>query len=228
MILNLRLVFLHSNIEHMTFFKFLLTKTFLKQLGFAAIAMVVLAFIVLWWLKFTTNHGQQIEVPDLAKMTMTDAEETLEDVDLRLVVLDSASYNPNFPYRTVIEQIPKAGKFVKEDRKIYIYINRSGYPMIEIPPVVGKTKRQAEPTLKSIGFVVGKVTYRKYIAKDEVLELRHKGKKIETGDKLQKTSVIDLVLGDGNGGLNRNAVEAASKELDANEGEETIEGDGGN
>jgi len=226
MILNLRLLFLCTNTERMTFFKFLLTKTFLKQLGFAVIALVVLSFIVLWWLKFTTNHGQEIEVPSLAKMTLIEAEDALDDVDLRLEVLDSASYNPNFPYRTVIEQIPKAGKFVKEDRKIYIYINRSGYPMIEIPEVVGKTKRQAEPTLKSIGFVVGKVTYRKYIAKDEVLELRHKGKKIEAGDKLQKTSVIDLVLGDGNGGLNRNAVEAASQELDVNESEK--EDDGGN
>ena len=226
MILNLRLLFLCTNTKRMTFFKFLLTKTFLKQLGLAVIALIVLSFIVLWWLKFTTNHGQEIEVPSLAKMTLIEAEDALDDVDLRLEVLDSASYNPNFPYRTVIEQIPKAGKFVKEDRKIYIYINRSGYPMIEIPEVVGKTKRQAEPTLKSIGFVVGKVTYRKYIAKDEVLELRHKGKKIEAGDKLQKTSVIDLVLGDGNGGLNRNAVEAASQELDVNESEK--EGDGGN
>ena len=105
-------------------------------------------------------------------------------------------------------------------------MNRSGYPMIEIPEVVGKTRRQAEPTLKSIGFAIGKVTYRKYIAKDEVLELRHKGIKIEAGDKIQKTSVIDLVLGDGNGGLNRNAVEAASQELDVNEPEN--EDDGGN
>jgi len=213
----------------MSFLKFLFTKAFLKQLGLAVVAMVVLAFLVLWWLKFTTNHGQQIEVPDLAKMTFVEAEELLDNADLRIEVLDSASYNPNFPYRTVIEQIPKAGEFVKEDRKIYIYINRSGYPMIEIPEVVGKTRRQAEPTLKSVGFEVGKVTYRKYIAKDEVLELRYQGKKIETGEKLQKTSVIDLVLGDGNGGLNRNAVEAASKELDTNEGAETEEeGDGGN
>jgi beta-lactam-binding protein with PASTA domain len=210
----------------MTFFKFLFTKAFLKQLGLAVIGLIVLSFIVLWWLKFTTNHGQEIEVPDLSKMSFEQAEDALDDVNLKLEVLDSASYNPTFPYRTVIEQIPKAGKFVKEDRKIYIYMNRSGYPMIEIPEVVGKTRRQAEPTLKSIGFAVGEVTYRKYIAKDEVLELRHKGIKIEAGDKLQKTSVIDLVLGDGNGGLNRNAVEEASQELDVNESEK--ENNGGN
>ncbi len=210
----------------MTFIKFLFTKTFLKQMGFAVVALIVLSFIILWWLKFTTNHDQQIEVPDLAKMSVVQAEEALGDLDLRYEIMDTTNYNPNFPNKTVIEQIPKAGKFVKEDRKIYISINRSGYPMIEIPLVVGKTMRQARPTLKAVGFEIGKISYRRYIAKDEVLELRHKGKKIETGDKLQKTSVIDVVLGDGSGGLNRNDVEKTAEDLNASETE--TEGDGEN
>jgi beta-lactam-binding protein with PASTA domain len=210
----------------MTFIKFLFTKTFLKQMGFAVVALIVLSFIILWWLKFTTNHDQQIEVPDLAKMSVVQAEEALGDLDLRYEIMDTTNYNPNFPNKTVIEQIPKAGKFVKEDRKIYISINRSGYPMIDIPLVVGKTMRQARPTLKAVGFEIGKISYRRYIAKDEVLELRHKGKKIETGDKLQKTSVIDVVLGDGSGGLNRNDVEKTAEDLNASETE--TEGDGEN
>ncbi|MEM7186360.1 MAG: PASTA domain-containing protein [Bacteroidota bacterium] len=214
----------------MSFLRFLFTKSFLKQLGLAAAALLLLSFLLLWWLKFTTNHGQQIEVPDLGAMTLEQAEETLEDLDLRYVIMDTTNYNPNFDYQTVIEQIPKAGKFVKEDRKIYISLNRSGYPMIAIPPVLGKTKRQAEPALKAVGFEIGKISYRKYIAKDEVLELRHRGKRIRDGEKLRKTSVIDLVLGDGKGGLNREAVEEASEELDVNSGETNSNensGDGG-
>ncbi|HAT67549.1 MAG TPA: serine/threonine protein kinase, partial [Flavobacteriaceae bacterium] len=42
------------------------------------------------------------------------------------------------------------------------------------------------------------------------------GKKINPGDKIQKTSVIDLVLGDGNGGLNREEVQEVQEELDVN------------
>ncbi|NND61717.1 MAG: PASTA domain-containing protein [Flavobacteriaceae bacterium] len=209
----------------MTFIKFLLTKSFLKQLGLAVIAIIVLSFLILTWLKFTTNHGQQIEVPDLAKMTIEEAEDALDDLDLRYEIMDTTNYNPSFPYKTVIEQLPKAGRFVKEDRKIYISLNRSGYPMIQVPPVVGKTKRQAEPTLKAVGFKIGKIDYRKYIAKDEVLEIRHKGQKINVGDKLQKTSVIDLVLGDGEGGLNRNAKPEEGGDDDS---QSEIEADGGN
>ena len=200
----------------MSFLKFLFTKTFLKQLGYAVLVLFGLSLIILWWLRFSTNHGQQIEVPDLAKMTLEQAEEALDDLDLKLEVMDTTNYNPNFPYKTVIEQIPKAGKYVKENRKIYLSINRSGYPMIEVPPVVGKTMRQAEPTLKAVGFEIGKINYRRYIAKDEVLEISFEGKKINPGDKIQKTSVIDLVLGDGNGGVNREEVQEVQEELDVN------------
>lgn len=188
----------------MTFLQFLGTRTFLKQLGIAIIALLGLAVVVLWWLRISTNHGQQIEVPDLAELTLEQAEERLDELELRYEIMDTTNYNPEFPYKTVIEQLPKPGKFVKEDRKIYISLNRSGYPMIEIPAVLGKTKRQAEPALIAVGFSIGKISYRKYIAKDEVLEMTHEGKRIQPGDELQKTSVIDLVLGDGEGGLDRN------------------------
>ena len=185
----------------MTFIKFLFTKVFLKQLSIAIIALLGLVFIILFWLKFTTNHNQKIEVPNLAKMSLDTAENKLIELDLRLEVIDSSNYNPDFPKYSVIEQIPKAGEFVKENRKIYLTLNRSGYVYLKIPEVVGKTRRQAEPTLISMGFEIGTITYKSYIALDEVLELSYKGKKLKSGEKIQKTSVIDLVLGDGEGGL---------------------------
>ena len=185
----------------MTFIKFLFTKVFLKQLSIAIIALLGLAFVILFWLKFTTKHDQKIEVPSLAKMSLNIATDKLNELDLRFEILDSSNYNPDFPKYSVIEQIPKAGAFVKENRKIYLTLNRSGYVFLKIPEVAGKTRRQAEPTLISMGFEIGKITYKSYIALDEVLEMSHKGKKLNPGDEIQKTSVIDLVLGDGEGGL---------------------------
>ena len=196
----------------MTFIKFLFTKVFLKQLSIAIIALLGLAFVILFWLKFTTNHDQKIEVPSLAKMSLDTAENKLNEIDLRFEVIDSSNYNPNFPKYSVIEQIPKAGEFVKENRKIYLTLNRSGYVYLKIPEVVGKTRRQAEPTLLSMGFEIGRITYKSYIALDEVLELSYKGKKLKSGEKIQKTSVIDLVLGDGEGGL-KTQLENSEKEI---------------
>ncbi len=196
----------------MTFLNYLFSKAFIRQLIIAVVFLVVLIFIVLWWLRISTNHDQRIEVPDLSTMTLDDVEEKLDEMDLRFEIIDSANYNPDFPKYSVIEQIPKAGKFVKENRKIYLTLNRSSYPELTIPEVVGRTRRQAEPTLVAMGFKIGNISYRPYIAIDEVLELRHDGKKIEPGMRLQKTSVIDLVLGDGEGDLKQR-----EKEIDHNE-----------
>lgn len=207
----------------MTFIKYLFTKAFLKQLAIAIGVVILLLMAVLWWLKMSTNHNQQIEVPELAKLSLDAVEEKLDELDLRFEILDSANYNPDYPKYSVIEQLPKAGKFVKEDRKIYLTLNPKGYKKIKIPEVVGRTRRQAEPTLLAMGFKIGKVTYRKYIAKDEVLELRHKGKKLKKGTMLEKTSVIDLVLGDGDGGMNQ---AAGDGERSTSENEQKTE-DGG-
>ncbi|WGK63845.1 PASTA domain-containing protein [Croceiramulus getboli] len=197
----------------MSIFQFLSSKAFLKQLLIAAGVLIVLIVISLFWLKSSTNHDQRIAVPDLSRMTLNLVQQELENADLRYVVLDSANFNPDYPKYSVIEQTPAPGKFVKENRKIYLVLNPSGYRKLPLPDVVGKTRRQAEPTLQALGFQIGKITYKPYIAKDEVLELRYEGRKVEAGDELQKTSVIDLVLGDGSRGYSS----AASSDLDDTE-----------
>ena len=187
----------------MSFIKFLFTRVFIKQLLIAGFVLLICVITTLFWLRLSTNHNQKIKVPDLAKLSLDIAEDKLAELDIRFVVLDSSNYNPNFPKYSVIEQIPEAGEFVKENRKIYLTLNRSGYVFLEVPNVIGKTRRQAAPTLVSMGFEIGKIEYSSYIALDEVLEMSHKGKKIRPGDQLQKTSVIDFVLGDGEGTLKR-------------------------
>ncbi|MCB0466548.1 MAG: PASTA domain-containing protein, partial [Aequorivita sp.] len=63
------------------------------------------------------------------------------------------------------------------------------------PDILGRTRRQAEPTLLAMGFEIGKISYRPHIS-DNVLEMRYKGEKLDPGTPLQKTSVIDLIVGD--------------------------------
>ena len=127
----------------MTFLKYLLTKAFLKQLLYAFLVLIILSFIILWWLRSTTNHNQKIEVPNLAKLSLDIVEDQLDELDLRYEILDSANYNPDYPRYSVIEQIPKAGQFVKENRKIYLTLNPSDYRKIKVPEVLGKTGRQS-------------------------------------------------------------------------------------
>ena len=182
----------------MSIFQFFKSKSFFKKIAFAILGVVIIIFLLKFWLNITTNHDQKIQVPDLHKLTITDAEKTLKELDLYFKVIDSASYNPTYPKKAVIEQSPEAGDFVKEKRKIYLTLNPSKYRDITVTDLNGRTKRQAISELQAIGFIVGtNYTYVKDIGKDVVRGLRHKGKIINPNDKLPKNSIIELVLGDG-------------------------------
>lgn len=182
----------------MSIIKFLTSKTFLKQILLAVVAVVVLCYVLLKWLNVSTNHGTFETVPDLKGKSINVAQLELEDNRLVMKIQDSANYNPDYPKFSVIEQEPLAGTKVKEDRKIYITLNPSGYRKMNIPEgLIDKTFRQVKPTLEALGFKVGKLTYVNNIGKDMVLKLSHKGKTIKAGDKLAKTSEIDLELGNG-------------------------------
>lgn len=182
----------------MSLIKFLSSKTFLKQLILAVVATVVLCFILLKWLNIVTNHGDFKTVPNLTGKSVDVAQLELEQNNLELKIQDSANFNPNYPRFSVIEQEPKAGAQVKEDRKIYITLNPSGYRKISVPELKESTIRKVKPTLEAIGFTIGKITYEDNIGRDMVLKMMYKGNIIQPGDMLPKTSKIDLVLGNGN------------------------------
>jgi beta-lactam-binding protein with PASTA domain len=183
----------------MSILQFLKSKSFFKQIAIAIVGFVLLFFVLKFWLNVNTNHDQKIQVPDLHKLTISEAQRKLNELNLDFKVIDSASYNIDYPKKSVIEQMPEGGDFVKEKRKIYLTLNPSKYRDITIPDLNGRTKRQAESELQAIGFIVGTdYTYVRDIGLDVVRGLRHKGKIINPNDKLPKNSIIELVLGDGN------------------------------
>ena len=179
--------------------KFLISKPFLITLAKMLAILIILVFALKIWLGFSTNHNQKIPVPDLSKMTLLKMKVTLDESDLAYKILDTASFNPKYPPLTVIEQNPEFGEFVKAKRKIYITLNPSGYREISFPDLLGRTKRQVEMHLKSIGFKVGTFSYVPDRGRNVVRGLTFNGKRLKVGDKVPKNSKINLVLGDGRG-----------------------------
>lgn len=179
------------------FLNFLRSRQFLIQLGLAAVVSVLLIVAVLQWLKSTTHHGDFVEVPDLAKLSVTEMREVLEAADLRYEVVDSANFNPDYPRFSIIEQNPPAGNKVKQNRKIYVTVNPSGYKKVSVPDIIQVTRRNATSMLRAVGLDVDEVTYIDELGKDMVYRIRYQGKYINPGDKLPKTSKIELVCGNG-------------------------------
>lgn len=182
----------------MSFLRFVKSKAFFTQILIAIVALGVIVFLTMQWLDYTTNHGEFIKVPDLTGQSLSTVQTELDRADLTMEIQDSANFNPDYPKFSVIEQYPLAGTQVKENRKIYLTLNPSGYRKMEIPNVVRRTFRQAKPTLETLGFQIGTLTYVDDIGKDEVIAIKHKGKTLEQGDLLPLNSKIDVVLGNGN------------------------------
>jgi beta-lactam-binding protein with PASTA domain len=177
--------------------KYLSSRVFLIQVFLAFLTIAVLGYLFMHWLTFTTDHGNEITVPNLSKLTEEQVEDKLDNLDLSYVLLDSVDYKSDFPKYSVVQQDPLPGEKVKVGRKVYIKINSSGFSSVKVPDLIEKTYREAAPTLKALGLEEGTISYVPNLGKDMVLEMRYKGRNIKAGDKVLKSSKIDLVLGDG-------------------------------
>lgn len=183
----------------MSIVKYLTSKTFFKTIAKMLVLTIILIFMLKYWLSCSTNHGQKIPVPNLSKMSLLKVKDTLNKLHLNYVVQDTVSYNPKFPPLSVVEQDPEFGEFVKENRKIYLSLNRKGYRDIVVPNLLGKTKRHAESELRSRGFRIGTFSYIPDLGKNVVRGLKYNGKQLKAGDKIPKNSIINLIVGDGKG-----------------------------
>ncbi|MEC5166033.1 beta-lactam-binding protein with PASTA domain [Flavobacterium sp. PL11] len=177
--------------------KYLTSRVFGVQVLIAVAIVAALAYLFMHWLTFTTDHGHEISVPDLRKLTEEQVQTKLDELDLDYELLDSVDYRSDFLQFSVVEQDPSPGTKVKVGRKIYIKVNTSGFSSVRIPNLIEKTYREAVPTLRALGLEEGTVTYVPNLGKDMVLEMRFKGRNLKVGDRVLKSSKIDLVLGDG-------------------------------
>ncbi len=180
----------------MDFFKFLISKTFLKNLIAAVVLVVIMVFGLKLYLANYTHHNEYHLVPDLTNKSYEEAKKILEDRQMNIVIIDTVDYNPKYKKYAIIEQNPKKDDQVKVGRKIYVKINNNAFAKISFPAIIGKSKRQAISLLKASGLKLGKVTTKPYFA-EIVLSATHQKDTLKTGFKIPKNSVINIVVGDG-------------------------------
>jgi beta-lactam-binding protein with PASTA domain len=183
-------------ITGMSFGRFLLSRTFFKNLFFAIVITVVLILLTLLWLKIYTRHGQKRAVPDFYGHTLEECSRLAEKNHFVLVLQDSV-YTHEVPPGAVVEQNPKAGYMVKKGRKIFLVINALQPEVVPVPYVVGYSLRQAKALLEADGFQVGHLTYVPDLGINNVLKQMVDTVELKQGDSLVKGTPVDLVLGKG-------------------------------
>ncbi len=163
--------------------------------------MVILLLVLLFfyvYLPGVTNHSETITVPNLEGMTIEEMDEFLAKRNFRFEVVDSG-YSSVYPPLTILKQYPKAGDYVKENRKIYLTVKAKEPQKVKMPDLIDGSLKNAELVLRSYGLRRGQIKYKADLAYNAILEQRYNDKPVKPGMQIPKGSEIDLVVGDGLG-----------------------------
>jgi beta-lactam-binding protein with PASTA domain len=179
-------------------FKFITRQHFLVNLLIAILLVFLLIYGLLWMLGSITRHGEYEKVPAVTGKTMQEAVKILEDGGFSVYIQDSV-WKEDMPPLTVLRQAPEGDQMVKTHRQVYLTVNRSQPPLVDVPNLVGLSFRNAELYIRQLGLKIGDTTRKPDIAKDAVLEQLYNGKPIGPGTRLFQGSTIDFVLGSGIG-----------------------------
>ena len=177
-------------------FKFLISKSFFKQLGIALVTLTLILWITFKLISTYTLHGETIVVPNLVGLSLSEIKNVIDEKGLRFVVVDSL-YDKTKKKGTAIDQDPIANFNVKKNRTIYVTLSSFNPAKVQMPSLVDVSLRQATAMLETYGLQVGKLSYVPDFAKNAVIRQYYKGNIIKPGEMIVKESKIDLVLGDG-------------------------------
>ncbi len=188
------------------FFRFVFSKTFLINLVLALLVLFLVPYFTLKYLDTYTNHGVKLPVPNFVGTSVNEIDQLAKDNQIQVVINDSV-FSDDAPRGTVLSQEPFPNteyypSFVKPDRKIYVTIVKQSGEYKEIPDLTGDfrvSKKIAKVRLEMLGFVP---FFTPKASKDDyVLELKYNGKVVKKGDKVLKGERIEVVHGNGGGGI---------------------------
>ncbi len=188
------------------FFRFVFSKAFLINLVLALLVLFLVPYFTLKYLDSYTNHGVKLPVPNFVGTSVNDIDQMAKDNQIQVVISDSV-FSDDFPRGTVLRQDPlpnteSYSSFVKPNRKVYVTIVKQSGEYKEIPDLTGDfrvSKKIAKVRLEMLGF---QPFFTPKASKDDyVLELRHNGKVVKKGDKVLKGERIEVIHGNGGGGV---------------------------
>ena len=180
--------------------KFITGKPLWINIVFSLVLLAIVLILFLVSLNLITRHGSTLTIPSVTGKSYAEATKILNAQGFDVELQDSI-YNDTAAALSVLRQFPEADEIVKKNRTVYLTINRSVPPTIEMPMLEGLSIRNAEIVLKQYGLKRGEISYENNFAKDAVLQqhIQQNGERIKAGSKIPMGTVIDLVLGSGLG-----------------------------
>ncbi len=181
------------------FFRFLFSKAFLINLLLALLLLSGGLYATLQYLDDYTLHGKTVNVPNLVNLHLSELEDSLLKEDNFSTLINDSLYVKGKKAGIVLEQNPTTETTVKRGRKIYLTVTASEPPKVSMPKLVDMSLRQATSLLETFGLKLGELIYTPNFCKGCVLEQQIEGKEVEVGERVEKETAIDLVIGQGLG-----------------------------
>jgi len=152
------------------------------------------------WLKSYTNHGQKLELPNYIGQEIDEAAQDATDKTFEIVVNDSI-HKVGQPGGLILNQNPKGGSIVKEDRKIYVMVTKHKPDIVLSDHLTaglyGGDFHMTKSRLENQEFITEiKSTRYDRGAPNHILEVWYEGKNItdKKGIKIKKGDKISFVL----------------------------------
>lgn len=178
----------------MSFRAFLSSKTFLINLGIAALITLALLLVIFYSIRGYTNHGESFAIPDFKNMDQEEFRRVTEQYSLHYEISDSI-YTENVAPGAVIDQYPAAGFAVKEGRTVFLTICARNPEQVALPTLTDISLRQAVSLMQGVGLNVGTIEYVPSEYPNLVLAQKFHGDPVAAGKMIDRGSKIDLVVG---------------------------------
>jgi len=104
-----------------------------------------------------TRHGSEFTLPDFSSQTVTEAQMTLEELDLSHEIA-SHEFSPGKAKGVILNQFPVGGTKVKSGRTIKFVVS-AGQKLVPIPFLGGLSVRQAMLDLETAGLTLGEIAW---------------------------------------------------------------------
>ena len=138
------------------------------------------------------SRGGIVEVPEVMGLKFERAQTILDSLGLQP---RQSEIRPDLrhPVGTVIAQTPTPGTKVRPGRRIYLSVS-GGEPVAEVPPLRGRSLRDAKFALERVGLELGSNTY---VPSEEFPPNTVIDQVTPAGTRIRKGSVVTVVISQG-------------------------------
>ena len=127
------------------------------HLIFGALAMLAIALLSAFLSMRLAIHGREVEVPNVARLTLREASRLAASRGLRLSLQDRF-YSSEIPSGRVLAQSPAPGIRVRRDWAIRV-TESLGTQHVSIPALAGQSERPASIALRRLGLETGNIAH---------------------------------------------------------------------